>query len=101
MLADIAKLITFEDATRGEDLKWTIDLAKTGFLKTETRSDPSRIHYDYNIRGRSVDDRAIDYQKKHTYEEWVKILLMPAKKPEPPQTKQTGLRLTSRGFVSK
>jgi len=101
MLANIAKLITFEDATRGEDLKWTIDLAKTGFLKTETRSDPSRIHYDYNIRGRSVDDRAIDYQKKHTYEEWVKILLMPAKKPEPPQTMQRGLRLTARGFVSK
>jgi len=95
MLADIAKLVQFEDATRGEDLKWTIDLAKTGFLRKETQSDPSRIHYVYNIGGRPVPPQTIEYQKTHTYEEWVKILLMPAK------VKAGGLRLTSRGFVSK
>jgi len=97
MLANIAKLALFEDATRGEDLKWTIDIARTGLLRTEAQSDPSRIHYNYNIGGRGVDARAIDYQRTHTYEEWVKILLLPAKKPEP---KKAGLRLTSRGFVS-
>ena len=95
MLADIAKLVQFEDATRGEDLKWTIDLAKTGLLRKETQSDPSRIHYVYNIGGRPVPPQTIEYQKTHTYEEWVKILLMPAK------VKAGGLRLTSRGFVSK
>ena len=95
MLADIAKLVRFEDATRGEDLKWTIDIAKTGFLRKETQSDPSRIHYIYNIGGRSVPTQTIEYQKTHTYEEWIKILLMPAK------VKTGGLRLTSRGFVSK
>ena len=95
MLADIAKLIQFEDATRGEDLKWTIDLAKTGFLRKETQSDPSRIHYVYNIKGRPVPPQVIEYQKTHTYEEWAKVLLIPAK------VKAGGLRLTSRGFVSK
>jgi hypothetical protein len=95
MLADIAKLVQFEDATRGEDLKWTIDLAKTGLLRKETQSDPSRIHYVYNIGGRPVPPQTIEYQKTHTYEEWVKVLLMPAK------VKAGGLRLTSRGFVSK
>ena len=95
MLADIAKLVTFEDATRGEDLKWTIDIAKTGFLRKETQSDPSRIHYIYNIKGRPVPAQVIEYQKTHTYEDWIKILLMPAK------VKTGGLRLTSRGFVSK
>jgi hypothetical protein len=101
MLANIAKLVNFEDATRGEDLKWTIDIAKTGFLRTETQSDPSRIHYNYNIGGRTVDARAIDYQQKHTYEEWVKILLMPATPAKKAEPKTVGLRLTSRGFVSK
>ena len=99
MLANIAKLIPFADATRGEDLKWTIDLARTGFLRTETRSDPSRIHYNYNIGGRTVEIGLIEYQKTHTYEEMVKLMLVPAKKPEP--KKSGGLRLTSRGFVSK
>ena len=98
MLANIAKLIPFADATRGEDLKWTIDLAHTGILRAETRSEPSRIHYNYNIGNRGLDPSTIEYQKTHTYEEMVKILLIPAKKPEP---KKTGLRLTSRGFVSK
>jgi hypothetical protein len=98
MLSQIAKLANFEDATRGEDLKWTIDIARGGLLRSETTSDLSRIHYNYNIGGRGVDQRAIDYQSNHTYEEWVKILLIPAKKPEP---KKVGMRLTSRGFVSK
>ena len=98
MLADIAKLVTFMDATRGEDLKWTIDLAKMGLLRTETQSDPSRIHYIYNINGRHVPIEVIEYQKTHTYEEWSKVLLVPARKPE---VKTGALRLTSRGFVSK
>lgn len=98
MLADIAKLVSFEDATRGEDLKWTIDIARTGFLRTETQSDPIRIHYIYNIQGRYFPPEVIEYQKTHTYEEWIKVLLVPAKKPE---VKPGVLRLTSRGFVSK
>ena len=67
MLADIAKLVQFEDATRGEDLKWTIDLAKTGLLRKETQSDPSRIHYVYNIGGRPVPHRQLSIRRRiHT-----------------------------------
>ena len=92
MLADFARLVTFEDAIRGEDLKWTIDLAKTGMLKHETPT--MRVHYNYNVQG-TVSPQLIEYQKTHTYEEWVKALLVPAK------PVRSGLRLSSRGFVSK
>jgi len=92
MLTEFARLATFEDATRGEDLKWTIDLAKTGILKHETPS--TRVQYLYTINV-AVDPRVIEYQKTHTYDEWVKALLVPAK------PARTGLRLSSRGFVSK
>jgi len=40
MMTDVAKLISFKDATRGEDLEWTIQLAKHGFLRNEFTSDP-------------------------------------------------------------
>jgi hypothetical protein len=92
MMTEFARLATFEDATRGEDLKWTIDLAKTGILKHETPS--TRVQYLYTINI-EVDPRVIEYQKTHTYDEWVKALLVPAK------PARTGLRLSSRGFVSK
>ena len=98
MLAEVAKLVRFEDATRGEDLKWTLDIAKTGFLHTETQSDPARIHYIYTLGSRVIHANAIEYQKTHTYAEMLKLLLTPAKKPD---VKTGGLRLTSRGFVSK
>ena len=106
MLNDIARTISFENATRGEDLKWAIGLARTGLLKTETRSDPVRVHYIYNLGGRFVDPRTIDYQSKHTYEESLPLVYIAAKLPtpvvpSPPEVKRPALRLTARGFVSK
>ena len=101
MLADIAKLVAFEDATRGEDLKWSIGLAKMGFLRSELRSDVSRIHYVYNLGGRTVDPRTIDYQSKYSYEDTLPLVYLSAKpSAPPPRPKRAGLRLTSRGFVS-
>jgi hypothetical protein len=100
MLNDIAKLISFEDATNGEDLKWTIGLAKTGLLRSETRSEPTRIHYIYDLRGRKVDPRTIEYQANHSYEESLSLLYI-SNKPPPPEPKRPVLRLTPRGFVSK
>ena len=97
MFAEIAKLIIFEDATRGEDLKWTISLAKTGLLHSEFRSDPSRIHYMYNLQGRVVDPRTIAYQSQRTYEESLSDIFIPAQRPPV----RTGMRLSSRGFVSR
>lgn len=103
MLNDIARLVSFEDATRGEDLKWSIGLARTGLLKNETRSEPGRIHYIYNLGGRHVDPRTIEYQATHSYEETLPLLYMAAR-PRPPTVqapKRPILRLTARGFVSK
>jgi hypothetical protein len=101
MLAEIAKLVTFENATRGEDLKWALGIAKTGLLRSELRSDPTRIHYIYNLGGRTVDPRTIDFQAKHTYEQTLPLVYVAAKTVgaavEP--TRKV-LRLTSRGFVS-
>jgi hypothetical protein len=102
MLSDIAKMIPFENATRGEDLKWAILMARTQLLRSETRSDSSRIHYIYNLQGRSIDPRTITYQQTHTYEESLKLIYVSANPaPTNPEPKRLGLRLTSRGFVSK
>jgi len=96
MLTDIAKLCQFEDARRGEDLKWSIAVSRLGFLRSEYRPDLSRIHYIYNLQGRKVYPQLIEYQSSHTFDEWLKVLWQP----EPPPKKE-GLRLSSRGFVSK
>jgi hypothetical protein len=103
MLSDIAKMVVFDDATRGEDLKWAIMLAKTGLLKSETRSDHTRIHYIYILGVRHVDPRTIDYQSKHTYEESLPLVYVPVRPPYTPpvEPKRPILRLTPRGFVSK
>ena len=45
MLTDAAKFFHFKDTMQGDDLEWTIRLARAGFLETEYRSDLSRIHY--------------------------------------------------------
>jgi hypothetical protein len=102
MLSDIAKMIPFENATRGEDLKWSILMAKTQLLRRETRTDSSRIHYIYNLQGRTIDPRTIAYQQTHTYEESLKLIYISANPaPTNSEPKRMGLRLTSRGFVSK
>jgi len=100
MLAEIAKLVTFENATQGEDLKWALGIAKTGLLRSELRSDSMRIHYNYNLGGRTVDPRTIDFQAKHTYEQTLPLVYLAAKPPASSEPVRKVLRLTSRGFVS-
>jgi len=97
MLSEIAKMVMFEDAVRGEDLKWTLELAKHGLLKSESTSDPSRIHYLYNLGDRPIRTEFIESQKQRTLEHWVKTLLIPQ---APPQ-RRLGMRLGARGFVSR
>jgi hypothetical protein len=101
MLTDVAKLIPFGDATRGEDLDWTIRLAKRGFLEREFQSDPSRIHYLYQMGDRKVDPTSLEYQRKTSYETMLQAVWTPAgaQMPAQPQGARV-LRLTSRGFVS-
>jgi hypothetical protein len=97
MLAEIARMVTFEDAVRGEDLKWTISLAKLGLLKSESTSDPSRIHYLYNLGDRPITTVFIESQKQRTLQEWVTTILIPTPQPD----RRSGMRLGARGFVSR
>jgi len=102
MMTDVAKLIHYKDALRGEDLDWTIRMARTGFLTSEYRSDDSRIHYIYNMGDRKVDPGSITFQENTSYETMLSMVWTPTgpqvPTPQPPPSK---LRLTSRGFVSK
>lgn len=108
MMTDVAKLIPFGDATRGEDLDWTIRLAERTFLEREYRSDSTRIHYLYQMGDRKVDPATLEFQKKTSYEMMLRMVWTPAgpRLPEdiPARQQQGGripiLRLTTRGFVS-
>jgi hypothetical protein len=98
MLADIAKCIPFGDAVRGEDLEWTIKLAEAGYLKSEYTSDPSRIHYIYDLGERTVDHSTMELQRKTTYIDMLKKVWIPGGQSAPQQKR--GIRLGPRGFVS-
>lgn len=103
MLTDVAKFIHYKDLVRGEDLDWTIRMARTGFLQKEYRSDPSRIHYIYNLGDRPLDPRSLEFQRNTSYEAMLKMVWTPKGELQAPreQERSPGLRLTSRGFVSK
>jgi hypothetical protein len=102
MMADVAKLIQFKDAIRGEDLEWTIRMSKTGFLTSEYTSDSSRIHYIYNIGERRVDPMTLINQQNTSYETMLTMIWTPnGAQSSTPQPPSSGLRLTSRGFVSR
>ena len=101
MLADIAKCVAFGDATRGEDLDWTIKLARAGYLQSEYTSDPSRIHYIYDLGERTVDPVSMEFQMKNTYSDMLKMVWTPNGPAIPQaQPQKRGFRLGPRGFVS-
>jgi hypothetical protein len=104
MLSDIGKLFTFGNAIRGEDLDWTIRLAKSNNLQSEYRSDPSRIHYIYNLGGRTVSPETAEMQRKTNYQTMLKMVWLDGgavlSTNESGNT-TGGLRLSARGFVSK
>lgn len=103
MMSDVAKLIQYRDAVRGEDLDWTIRMSKTGFLTSEYTSDPSRIHYIYNMGDRKLDPGTLAYQQITSYETMLSMIWTPNGAQAPPShfTPSNALRLTSRGFVSR
>ena len=103
IMTDVAKLIHFKDATRGEDLEWTIRLAKSGFLSKEYTSNKDRIHYIYNMGTRKVDPSSLENQKKTTYEDMLKVLWVPGQEKPAEQSAKDGtprLRLGRSGFIS-
>lgn len=104
MLTDVGKFISFGDAVRGEDLDWTIRMARSGFLTHEYRSDDSRIHYIYNMGTRKVDPQTLTFQHQTSYETMLSMVWTPngAQAPQPQVTDHIPtLRLTPRGFVSR
>ncbi len=105
MMTDIAKMVSFRDAIRGEDLDWTIRLANTGFLTREYQSDLSRIHYIYKLSV-PVDAKTLLFQRQTSYDTMLRMVWTPngpkvpeANEPMKPQIPV--LRLGPRGFVSK
>lgn len=105
MLTDVAKLIPFRDAVRGEDLDWTIRLSRAGFLTHEFVSDSSRIHYIYNMGDRKLDPGSLTLQQNTSYETMLSMVWTPSGAQVPQQQSVRDqapmLRLTPRGFVSK
>jgi hypothetical protein len=108
MMTDVAKFIHYKDIKRGEDLDWTIRMARTGFLTHEYKSDDSRIHYIYNMGMRNLDSSSsLKFQQETTYETMLSMVWTPngARVPDPPPQTQGPreplLRLTPRGFVSR
>jgi hypothetical protein len=105
MLTDIGNLISFGNAIRGEDLDWTIRLAQSRYLQTEYTSDPSRIHYIYNLGTRTIHEGTAEMQRKTNYSTMLKMVWIDGGAAEqasrPVQSRTGGFRLTSRGFVSK
>jgi hypothetical protein len=103
MLSEIGKLFRFGNATRGEDLDWTIRLAQSGSLRREYTSDSSRIHYIYNLGNRTIPPGTAEMQQKTNYQTMLKVLwtdegaVLPSESTPRPQR----LRLSARGFVSK
>jgi hypothetical protein len=105
IMADIAKLIPFRNASQGEDMDWMIRLAQTGWLKKEYQSDSSRIHYIYDLGERVVQPGTIEYQRVANYHQMLKMVWRDGgpeyPPPEVPKSHTGGLRLSGRGFVSK
>ena len=105
VMTDVAKLIHYKDAVRGEDLDWTIRMARAGFLTHEYRSDESRIHYIYNMGERKVDTGTLSFQQQTSYDTMLSMVWTPngAAAPaaaQPPSVGPRTLRLGPRGFVS-
>ena len=102
MMTDIAKFVPYGNASRGEDLDWTIRMAKTGFLTHEYKTDDSRIHYIYNMGDRTLDPGTLAFQQVTNYDTMLTMLWdSNGAQALPTQPQQQGLRLTPRGFVSK
>ena len=104
VMTGIGSLIPFGSARRGEDLDWAIRLAKTGWLETEYKSDPSRIHYIYNLGNRTVNPETAEIQRKINYETMLDLVWLDggaARVNKQPDGRKNGIRLTAKGFVSK
>ena len=103
LLSDVGKMMSFKNLSHGEDFDWALQLARSGYLETEYRSDESRIHYIYNLGARTIHPKTVEWQRTSTYSDMLKAVTRsePAIV-QPVFTPPTGgLRLSAKGFVSK
>jgi glycosyltransferase involved in cell wall biosynthesis len=105
ILTDIAKFFKFDNVQIGEDFDFAVRLSKSNFLKLEYKSDPSRIHYIYNVPVGSVTDLLLYGQYTRTIET---MLLSSGSNPfvinprQPVNIRTGHIRFVAgRGFVSK
>lgn len=101
MKTDIAKCVKFRDATSGEDLDWTIKLARAGLLRREYQSDESRIHYIYDLGDRQMNESTLVHQQTITYEDQLRnVLIVPGgERPTPRPSQAPQYRFGPRGFA--
>lgn len=103
MMTDIAKLIPFKDAVRGEDFEWALNLYRTGAIQSEYRPSVPRVHYIYHAGIHLPSPATVRKQRDITYEALLGLVWIPANsaQPTPPSSGPRVLRLSTRGFVSK
>jgi hypothetical protein len=73
-------------------------------LTNEYQSDPSRIHYIYNMGDRKIDAGTYENQRTMRYEDMLKAVFTPAGavfQPESRTSQAPVMRWTPQGFVSK
>jgi hypothetical protein len=104
LMSDVGKMMSFKNLSHGEDFDWALQLARSGYLETEYRSDESRIHYIYNLGARTIHPKTVEWQRTSTYSDMLKAVtrsepavIQPVFTPPP----SGGLRLSAKGFVSK
>lgn len=104
MLKDAARMVYFASISNGEDFMWCMKLSAAGLLSKEYTSDPSRIHYIYELGARTIDEGTIRHQQTTTLRNVgnsIENKKPPPPPPPPADAKKNGIRFTAKGFVSK
>ena len=101
MLREAARFVDFKDMKIAEDFDWSIRLSRYKFFSREYQSDPSRIHYIYNV-GYEIQDQMIESQRNRPVSSMLMFTQPVVVAPPPPTNMRVnGMRFTPRGFVSK
>jgi hypothetical protein len=102
ILTDVVRPIHFYDVQNGEDFAWSIRVSESGYLTNEYRPELNRIHYIYNLGDRTIGPADMEYQRtKQLRAMEMPPVYMTQGPPPRVDIRETGLRLSAKGFVSK
>jgi hypothetical protein len=102
MLTDVVRPIHFYDVQNGEDFAWSIRVSESGYLTDEYRPALDRIHYIYNLGDRTIGPADMEYQRTNQLKSMEIPPIYKTQGPPPRvDIRETGLRLSAKGFVSK